>query len=248
MCRPADAGWREAGKRRATRNSERDAVYLVVASTGCTVLQASTVGFKREVGPNWRCRCSARPSRGAFVAADVDFCAHVAPDNAAGSNSAAFAALCIGLVRDKGDGASATKWRRVAVALRAGLDMMIDLNNSLLRLNNRHFISARKCSRRAFIALLTPRANVRPPGGMPCPRRPRTAAARSDRSPPALCSRRRPVAASLRSHGHIRAALLRRVCRPVKRGGRGWPWPLAEVPCIRFPRNSGHGPLTRCCR
>ena len=68
---------------------------------GRCVLQANTVGFKREVGPNWRCRCSARPSRGAFVAADVDFCAHVAPDNAAGSNSAAFAALCIGLVRDK---------------------------------------------------------------------------------------------------------------------------------------------------
>ena len=66
-----------------------------------------------------------------------------------------------------------------------------------------------------------PRANVRPPGGMPCRRRARTAAARSGRCPPALCSRWRPVAASLRSHGHIRAALLRRVCRLVKRGGRG---------------------------
>ena len=164
------------------------------------------------------------------------------------SNSVAFAALCIGLVRDKGDGASATKWRRVAVALRAGLDMMIDLNNSLLRLNNRHFISARTCPRRAFIARLTPRANVRPPGGMPCRRRARTAAARSGRCPPALCSRRRPVAASLRSHGHLHVALLRSVCRLVKRGGRGCPYAVEED-LDRDPLiPGGHGPSTRCPR
>ena len=77
------------------------------------MLKAGGEYSKREVDDNWRCRGGGRPNKRVVAAADVGFALSLYLDNVATPVPAAFAATCIGEVREKTDEAAPSKWPRM---------------------------------------------------------------------------------------------------------------------------------------